>query len=144
MSALFGNKLLMMALLPAFLLAHLLCVCGGAVASPIRAESAHRPMTHTHECCAAHSSETHPDRSPAHDHKHDSNCPHCGVSSIMTKPDPATAVPNAHHISFLSLVPLYFDHLNSDASIRFQSISRWLSDPSPPPNLLRVKCSMQI
>lgn len=144
MRSVIANKFLRTALLPAFVLAHLFCVCGGAVASPVRAEVAAPPQTDAHACCKAPAPADQPDKSPAKDHKHNPSCTHCGDSSTLTTPEPATTLRSPHLLSFMLLVPSHFDHVAFDASTLFQSFSRWLADFSPPPDLLRVKCSMQI
>ena len=139
------NKLFRMTLMPALVLAQMLCVCAGTVASPPRAGIADRDAGDEHACCDQPSSESKSDKAPSGNHKHDPDCQHCGGSSTLTTPGAGSKIADpAQVVALASLFPLHFDSSALDPANRFQSFSRWLADPAPPPDLLRVKCSLQI
>ena len=148
MRALIPNNLFRLTLMPAFLLAHFFCVCGGAVAAAPYKEVAAGSVTDNDACCNP-APERSPsnggsDHSPPGSHQHDPNCDHCSGTTNLTAPEAASRTIPVDFTSFTLFVPQLIDHSALDASTRFQSYSRWLADPSPPPDLLRVKCSLQI
>lgn len=136
-------------MIPAFLLAHLFCVCGGAVAAVSHNVHAVTSMADSDACCdhapASHSNLDHKTApAPVGSHQHNPDCDHCTGSANLTAPEAAMQVIPVDFASFTLFAPLLIDHSVLGASARFQSVSRWLVDPSPPPDLLRVKCSLQI
>jgi len=135
-------------MIPAFLLAHLFCVCGRAAAVVPYMEVAAGSAANKDACCdpAPEHSASNGDsaHSPAGGHKHDPNCDHCSGTTTLTAPEAVSKIIPVDFASFTLFVPLLIDHSALDAANRFQSFSRWLADPSPPPDLLRVKCSLQI
>jgi len=138
-----GDKFVRLAVLTAFVLAHLFCVCSSAMAALNPDKTSRYHAADEHACCKGSSEK--PSEPAPPDHKHDPSCTHCGGASQLTTPEPAaTAVQSAKPIAFDLLVPLVFDRLALDDFARFHSFSRFLGDLSPPPDLLRVKCCLQI
>jgi len=132
-----------MMLLPAFLLAQLLCICAGDMAIAAHPQMAIASPEENHACCDTES-EKHSDRAPTGEHQHDSACGHCSGSTNLTAPETGGKLIAPDYAPFTLFAPLLIDHSALDAANRFQSFSRWLCDPSPPADLLRVKCSLQI
>lgn len=135
------NKLLGLLLIPVMLAAQILCVCSSHAAAP-------KPQDHAaaaHECCDDGDEES--SQSPAEHGKHDPTCNHC---THNTEAQPA---PERSELSkstdallpvFAPLLPFFFaDSLGLEDS-QTRAFAEWLSDPYPPPNLLRVKCTLQI
>jgi hypothetical protein len=135
------NKLLGLVLIPAFLVTQLICMC----ASPASASSHPSSDEAEHGCCNDDDGDD-SSSAPAHEpHKHDPTCSHCtseGQAQTVERADVGITAPQP--IAFAPiLVPLLkaLDHIET---VRYRAFAVWLTDPSPPPNLLRVKCSLQI
>ena len=82
---------------------------------------------------------------PSGDRDHDPACAHCGKSYAAVAPDRSvTPADPTQPISFTVLAVSLFDHSVLVAPDKFRCFSRWLADPSPPPDVLRMTCSLQI
>jgi len=79
------HRTVALALLPLFLIASVLCVCGSAAVATSSAKSAH-------SCCPSESDGSQEGKSTPRDHRAD--CNHCGQSQIT--PDEAAAIPLPH------------------------------------------------
>ena len=143
MTGMNGSKFMSLVLIPAFLLAQLLCVCAStATAIPHKTVSTNTQ----HECCDDEKT-SHDEHSPVRQQdEHESKCPHCtSVNQIQT--DLASGE-SAKFVAFgpvlLPLLPVLLPDCRDDSEVRYQSFVVWLTDPSPQSDLLRMKCALQI
>jgi hypothetical protein len=147
-----SRQLLTAMLMPVFLVAQLLCICSGnMVAAAEVSPHQHAASTSEHNDSGCHDNDIddagHSDHeSGEHSHKHDSSCPHCsGQVATVSSSERLLAQDAAFSLSpFAFALSTLVDFRPLDASSRFQAFMAWLSDPSPPPDLLRVKCTLQV
>lgn len=146
------GKLVSLILIPAFVLAQLFCTCQASARPTSTAVPA--ASVAKHSCCAGAATpkkvtgHCDPDGCDTHGRgtPHDSKCPHCGGGSSQVVSSERVVAPEFQPallpFDFLSLASRY---LPPAALVsRLQSFTPWLADLSPPPDLLRVKCSLQI
>lgn len=149
MLSIVGKKFSTTLLVMAFVLTQLFCVCAKTAASP-QAQAQSR-ATKSHECCEgkAQSDRSGSGHKPASsNHDHDPKCPHCngpGGSSIVIERS-ETSVPAAQLLTGLLADPMAFARLLLvDADARLHSLPHWQTEHLyPPPDILRVKCTLQI
>ena len=130
-------------LLPAFMLAHFICACAPNSAQAYAAPTSPSQESSAHSCCKG---EEDGQETPQPDDHHDHDCQcHCGdlegkavVTERVNAPDVQMTLLPFH---LLSSVAYLLPELTLS---RLQSFPPWLSDLSPPPDLLRVKCTLQI
>lgn len=137
------NKLLCLVLIPVMLAAQILCVCSSHAAAAPKAQD-HSPAAH--ECCDG-DDDDHASDTPGKPAKHDPSCNHC------THNNEAQPAPERSELSksttfllpvFAPLLPDFFADSLGLENAQARAFTEWLSDPYPPPNLLRVKCTLQI
>lgn len=138
-----SNKLLNFLLLPAFVLAHVLCICGMATAQAHVVPAAVSHQRAEHDCCHEEGSGKAPEPAP---HQHDPGCPHCGDQEGRVVVNERVKAPDVQlNLLAFQVLPSIVSYLLPDSTdARLQSFTPWLSDLSPPPDLLRVKCTLQI
>jgi hypothetical protein len=150
------KKLVSLIVLPAFVLAHLFCICQAAAAPASGVSPAVEPAPHachaakpasddgeaTHKTPASHDdhNET-PDHSP-----HNSDCSHCGEGGEASVVSQRTTVPDGPSPPLPFTLPLPLSMLlpSLDAVTRLRPHARFLSDSSPPIEPLRMKCALVI
>lgn len=150
------NKLVSLIVLPAFVFAHLFCICQAAAASTPHVTPAAEPATHAcHAAKAvakdgptqtdASATDVPVDGTPGHP-PHDSDCSHCGEGGQASVMSQRTAVPDAPSPPLPFTLPLPLSMLLPplDAAVRLRPHARFLSDSSPPIEPLRMKCALVI
>ena len=138
------NKLFRFLMIPVFMLAHLVCVCSGN-AMPPSPEMPVAAHASAHDCCDG-DEDSSPESSNSKSHKHDDNCPHCGDASTLqasVERDQAVAASAKLHL----VTPILLTALSLDISTTSVSQSPFSyrsAHPPEPPNVLRLKCTLQI
>ena len=139
----FVRSLLSFLLMPAFVLAHLVCACGMGPAQPRATQPAPSHQAAKHDCCKGEDGhEDAPQSGDHHDHKSPCQCSEADGKLAVVEQAKAPAAHLALLPSFLFPAAVYT--LPDLSPVRLQSFTPWLSDLSPPPDLLRVKCTLQI
>ena len=138
------SKLLSLLLIPAFALAQLICICASAAAAAPQVSDAEHAAP-AHACCAGDEGDD-PDAPEQQPHKHDPNCSHCaGEKQAQVEASRGKVESFANLLPFLApVIPVLFANPADGSAVRSRSLAEWLSEPSPPPDILRVKCSLQI
>ncbi len=140
----FNKRFLSIALFPAYVLAPLLCICmeSHAVAAVDHAQALVHSAT---ECCETESADGDHHKSDSVPNDHSSHCSHCDHASFASVSEPVDTLQHSSQQSLLDvLIPAMVRIDGLDRADGFHARSLWLSDPSPPPDLLRVKCLLQI
>lgn len=140
MSKLCGDKLLSLVLIPAILLAQLVCICSSHAAAPPQVTD-----SAAHDCCNGESTGEVPGSSPEKQ-QHDEKCPHCtseGRTQVLA--ERADTVTSSQLVPTLAqIVPSLLPDLLNASAVRTRAFSLWQTDSFPPPDILRVKCTLQI
>jgi len=135
-------------LLPVFLVAHLACACISGSAFAASPEAIVKP----HACCEDDHHDEHHDAAneehhePADGSQKPYDCPHCSGNGQITGTTERNQVahPELSVIPWAILSPHAASILPCDLSLRNRVLSPWLTDPSPPPEILQVTCTLQI
>lgn len=142
------DNLLRLVLLVSFLMTQLFCACSAHAAprasAALVAASQDRESNSTHSCCDGKTDKKRSDHAPGE--THDPTCPHCsGGAKSVNVADRASEVapPIAIPLVWLNAVHTVL-HVEPRSAEPSRLLTRWLADQPPPPDLLRVKCTLQI
>lgn len=136
------NKFLALVLIPVLLVAQMLCVCSSHAAQP----KAHGEAAASHHHCHATGDEK-PSKAPGEPGKHDPSCNHCSQGGYAQAAPDRFELSKSANALLLVIAPTFQDFFANALGredTRTRSFTDWLSEPYPPPDLLRVKCTLQI
>ncbi|HEY0008941.1 MAG TPA: hypothetical protein VGB55_09470 [Tepidisphaeraceae bacterium] len=135
-----NSKDFIFVLMPAFLLAQLLCICSSARAITARETLSIAPASKADHACCTNLEKT---QTPQ---EHKAGCPHCGEQTTPSPAPDRTTAPVAEltQSPFDLLCPLPISAATSLSIARRQAYAQWLADPAPPLDLLRGKCTLLI
>lgn len=130
-------------LLPLFIAAQLLCICSNAIAAGAKVVVA--PVkSDAHACCRTDKASEPASSIPQHEH--DDGCPHCGEQgakpATIERAAPLTSELNLSPFELLS--PFMSTWLVEGQLAQVQAFEHRVTATPPPPDLLRMKCTLQI